>query len=790
MAGVRRFAVCSVVLAVSGSLGAENRLFIEPRVLSVGETSASVPVLLHCDEPVTSFSLSLATDSSLLEITGIDFEGTGPAEPLWDAGQVLDGGSRIVWGAVPEKSIPAGDKIRIANLLVAVSARQPGSATIRFEDFPADPPLPEGKNMLVGEEGEPLSFTTSPGEIRIALGGSPFVRGDSNGDGKVDISDAVHLLGFLFLGASAPACPDAADADDDGTLNITDAIYSFAFLFQGGRGLPPPYPLRGADPTHDSLRCDLLVPTARAEDIQVLAEKLDFLRPIQPNLLDSELAMVPTNILVLGRLSATKWNRKQEVDPENPPALRWTLTPAPEGGPFPRLSEELLVHEHWTGALLSVDACANLGDQSCGNVKLHYNARGWDAEQSAQAGSSRGGIISTAVTPIHLQNGWLLAFDSGSKNIVALRKEEPGDVEYADGTRAVASFRPQAPAEPTKSKNFGRGDGLVMSLVISGEKVAQQLDLGFVPTVTRFVELEANKVLVLFLELRAVHLLELEEAMEMLEFDLEADPAGSRTVLPVELLRGSFKLFTSTPSPFLTYREIAEKITGDANIQLESFQPLLLPGTSEVLAFEQTSSVFVRILAKKDAPTGEIVGGDVALAVGSQELFQALESGAAPALAEPPFTFDDAFPLPGDREVALFEEKTNILLAHNYLSEGDGKVRVLLSAGDLLQRRGPDGVVVGDPTIEPSLVFARTDFPGGRLAFDRGPDQILSVSYDSPLVIVVAGSADLTGATGKVLVDLTYMEALDDFNLRTLDNQATALLSIGLQYVLMPAEVP
>jgi hypothetical protein len=97
-------------------------------------------------------------------------------------------------------------------------------------------------------------------------------------------------------------------------------------------------------------------------------------------------------------------------------------------------------------------------------------------------------------------------------------------------------------------------------------------------------------------------------------------------------------------------------------------------------------------------------------------------------------------------------------------------------------------VVLGDPTVEPSLAFARTDSLGGRLAFDRGADQILSVSYDSPLVTVVAGRTDLTSVTGRVLVNLTYMEALDDFKLRAFDNQSTALLGIGLQYVLMPAD--
>jgi hypothetical protein len=83
-----------------------------------------------------------------------------------------------------------------------------------------------------------------------------FQRGDSNGDGKVDLSDAVTTLGFLFVGTGNPTCLDAADADDSGRVEITDAIFLLGALFLGTNVIPPPHPDCGADPTaQDALGC-------------------------------------------------------------------------------------------------------------------------------------------------------------------------------------------------------------------------------------------------------------------------------------------------------------------------------------------------------------------------------------------------------------------------------------------------------------------------------------------------------------------------------------------------------
>ncbi len=84
-----------------------------------------------------------------------------------------------------------------------------------------------------------------------------FLRGDSNDDGSVDISDAVAVLGYLFQGGNAPYCADAADANDDGQVDIGDPILILRSLFQRSARIRPPYPRAGYDRTPDELDCDI-----------------------------------------------------------------------------------------------------------------------------------------------------------------------------------------------------------------------------------------------------------------------------------------------------------------------------------------------------------------------------------------------------------------------------------------------------------------------------------------------------------------------------------------------------
>jgi hypothetical protein len=81
-------------------------------------------------------------------------------------------------------------------------------------------------------------------EVTVTCGGRQL-PGDCNQDGSTDISDAICLLGYLFLGSPAPLpCGDGSSEDPgnrdlldwnaSSALDLSDAIGLLTWLFQGG----------------------------------------------------------------------------------------------------------------------------------------------------------------------------------------------------------------------------------------------------------------------------------------------------------------------------------------------------------------------------------------------------------------------------------------------------------------------------------------------------------------------------------------------------------------------------
>ncbi len=135
-----------------------------------------------------------------------------------------------------------------------------------------------------------------------------FVRGDANADGRVDIGDAISVLGYLFGAVGDPSktnvaqCLDAADANDDGKTDIADAIKILGHLFGGQGPLPEPFGECGADLTDDTQGCESCP----------LCENVPSFTLTLPGAVPLEMVWCPAGTFMMGRYAGERWSNVNE----------------------------------------------------------------------------------------------------------------------------------------------------------------------------------------------------------------------------------------------------------------------------------------------------------------------------------------------------------------------------------------------------------------------------------------------------------------------------------------------
>ncbi len=92
--------------------------------------------------------------------------------------------------------------------------------------------------------------------IRITRLPDPeFIRGDADLDTRIDMSDAILVLNYLFT-TSELECDEAADANGDDDIDISDPIFVLNFLYVSGSPPAAPYPEADVDEDReDALDC-------------------------------------------------------------------------------------------------------------------------------------------------------------------------------------------------------------------------------------------------------------------------------------------------------------------------------------------------------------------------------------------------------------------------------------------------------------------------------------------------------------------------------------------------------
>jgi len=164
-----------------------------------------------------------------------------------------------------------GEELRVATLYVDVLEAASEVTETTLEVVPVRGQSPwigvrheNGNNTgqsRVTSRIEPIAV--SSGVLAIGRDTNQFVRGDSNSDGIVDIGDAIAILNRVFLSdisANGVHCMNAANTEASNELNITDAIRLLGYLFLGDSPPPDAPPVGGALGRYTREQCGRLNP--------------------------------------------------------------------------------------------------------------------------------------------------------------------------------------------------------------------------------------------------------------------------------------------------------------------------------------------------------------------------------------------------------------------------------------------------------------------------------------------------------------------------------------------------
>lgn len=70
--------------------------------------------------------------------------------------------------------------------------------------------------------------------VILSLSSPPVLCGDANNDSSINVSDAVYLINYVFVGGSPPNPYEAGNPNCDESVNVSDAVWIINYVFVGG----------------------------------------------------------------------------------------------------------------------------------------------------------------------------------------------------------------------------------------------------------------------------------------------------------------------------------------------------------------------------------------------------------------------------------------------------------------------------------------------------------------------------------------------------------------------------
>jgi len=213
------------------------------RLFSVNIRDSNPLIAINPDNPETIFLYQISVNDGQSTLCGLS---PGPESRIIPSSTGVrsaraavgsDGVCRIIWNTNDGRTFLATQMPALTNWVIStprlLSDSANGSPDIAVNQ--------NGVQAIFSVDGQITAQHFPESSFQLPH----FIRGDSNGDTFVDISDCIHILLGLFESVPLP-CMSASDANANHSLELSDAVFILNHVFGGGPSPDGPFPNCGS----------------------------------------------------------------------------------------------------------------------------------------------------------------------------------------------------------------------------------------------------------------------------------------------------------------------------------------------------------------------------------------------------------------------------------------------------------------------------------------------------------------------------------------------------------------
>ena len=167
-----------------------------------------MPVSMANEESITAFQFEVSLPEGVA-MTGCELSSRKAADHIVSFSQLPNGNYQVTCLSLSSKAFSGTEGLLVSLQLTADKEIMTGDYEVSLKNIELS--TTANKALAVAD----ITATLTVSDVKI---------GDTNGDGKISITDAVAIVNYILGNPSANYVAEASDVNGDGRTSITDAV--------------------------------------------------------------------------------------------------------------------------------------------------------------------------------------------------------------------------------------------------------------------------------------------------------------------------------------------------------------------------------------------------------------------------------------------------------------------------------------------------------------------------------------------------------------------------------------